>query len=265
MASMIFGYTTYNKKEKETKVVPPRIAACWAALRWGDADCILKEVVWIPERGHSDHIKLLLPRIFPDIAYEEFESTYDRSDDLHYAVRFPNLDKVYRGNFMFRMFVIRNIDRDVYCTRSFEYFIKNGFDPLKSAAVAANLDIRKWWNGKMSINQKDYASCFSTNVTVADVNAFARAPHKVKHKYDSKFSKGRGYYYEYHKTGMKHSIVFIQSVLAKYKPSAPQFSSRKWGDNLQKFLSDLFKKGKKPNLLLLSKDLASLIHTTKVG
>lgn len=266
MASMCFGYKTTNTATGLEFVKKPVITACWAALKWPNPEIVLNEITWVPEQGHSNHIKVLLPLMFPDVKYEEFECTRGGTySQMHYAVRFTGLENVYRSNFMFRMFVIRNIDRDGSCTKAFEYLLSNGFDPLASAAVAANIDVRVGWNRDSFLSQKGYASCMNGIITVADVKAFARAPHKVKHKQDLKFGEGGGFGYRYHPglEGLRYDGSMTQNTLAHYQPSRAQFASRKWLDGVQPFLAALFKKGKKVPAILLADDLAVQVSKAK--
>lgn len=252
MASMNFGYKSYDKATDRHINRDVSRAACWAALKWSTKSRTLTEVTWAPEHGESRHVKVLLPLLFPDIKYRE------EKVGTRYQVVFPGLENVYRNNFMFRMFVIRNIDRDLNCRMAFEYFLKAGYDPLMSAAVAANIDIRHGWKGEVTLGQKGYACCFSTYTTVADVRAFARKPQK-HHGKDEKFGTGAGYGYYGEKNSGLSDPNAVQAAIFHYKPSSPQFASKRWGDGVQGFLANLFKDKK-----LTSPEVAKEIGQIKV-
>lgn len=257
MANMYFGYKCKSKDpQTPNKEMAMRSAACWAPLKFYDTNQVVTELTWSPNKGQSDHVKLLLPLLFPDIKYEEVQVKRGTGEQLHYAVRFTGLENVYRNNFMFRMFCIRNIDRDDGCTKSFDYMIKYGMNPLVALAVAANIGIRFGFNGSCVLEKKGYARCMGNMVTVADVKAFARKPHKMVTKTDQLFSIGGGYGYKIGPNGRAaHIGDAAESAIRCYKPTRPQFASKTWGTPTEKFLFALTK-----DKHFLQPDLANLMY-----
>lgn len=268
MASMCFGYKTIDKNTGVESGMGIRNTACWAPLKLSQDNLSITEITWVPEKGHSKHIKLLLPLLFKGVDYEEIHKTENETkfpNGNPYAIRFFNLGEQYRVNFMFRMFIIRNIDRDDSCTRSFEYMVAYGCNPLKAAAVAANIDIKFGGWGRdnnITLGAKGYACCFSRLVTVADVNAFARDPSALRNKADWKFKEGRGFGYQ---PEMKNGRIqydgnAVSNACTGYKPSRPQFASQNWDNNkLNIFLSKLFKDNH-----FLSDEVAQAMSKVKV-
>lgn len=266
MAQMCFGYKTISKATgKPNGGMSVRTAACWAPLKVSQPDSVISEVTWVPEHGASAHVKLLLPLMFKDVKVEEIECPRGaNSDKLHYAVRFSNLENVYRHNFMFRMFIIRNIDRDISCRKSFEYLIKYGANPLLAAAVAANIEIRQGFGANNTqLCAKGYACCFNMGVTVADVKAFGRDPTQLRNKMDWKFSEGRGFGYKPESEDIAGRVQYQSDAIMKtctgYTPSRAQFASPTWGGGVQKFMAKLFK-----DKSFLALSLGTDVNNTKV-
>lgn len=259
MANMYFGFSCFDMGSGEPSIqVDVRSAACWASLKFSNQQNILTEVTWCPNKGHSAHVKLLLPLLFPDIEYEEVKVSRSRgSQVLHYGVRFTGLEKVYRNNFMFRMFAIRNIDRDSSCTKTFDYLLRYGMNPLMALAVAANTELRFGFGAEnCTINKKGYAKCMGNSVTVADVRAFARNPHKAVNKTDQLFQVGGGYGYKYDKNGCASYVNDAAELGIKgYKATNPQFVSKSWGIPTTEFLFALTK-----DKHFLDPSLGSLIY-----
>lgn len=257
MANMYFGYKCINKTTgRAGKEMAIRSAACWAPLKFFNTDEMVTELTWSPNKGHSDHVKLLLPLLFPDIKYEEVQVRRTAGEQIHYAVRFTGLENVYRNNFMFRMFCIRNIDRDDGCTKSFDYMVKYGMNPLVALAVAANIGIRFGFNGSCELEKKGYARCMGNMVTVADVKAFARKPHKMVTSTDQLFSIGGGYGYKIGPNGRAaHLSDAAESAIRCYKATRPQFASKTWVTPTGAFLFALTK-----DKHFLQPDLANLMY-----
>ena len=256
--AMYFGYKCINKETKESgKERKIQNVACWAPLNHIPNDQCITEVTWAPNRGHSDHVKLLLPLLFPDIKYEEVQVKRSTSSDvLHYGVRFTGLENVHRRNFMFRMFAIRNIDRDASCTKTFDYLVKYGMNPLMALAVAANVEIRYNFDGNSTLHKKGYARCMHPDVTVADVKAFARKPERAANKGDQLFSMGAGYNSFIKTNGaVIYAINPVETSIQGYKATAPQFTSKDWSIPVEEFLFALTK-----DKHFLDPNLASLIH-----
>lgn len=249
--SMTFGYKSFDKRTEQEGGMEVRGAACWAPLKIPQEQVVITEITWVPNRGESEHTKLLLPALFPDVKYVTGKKEFPNiKGGEKFFVTFTGLEDVYRNNFMFRMFIIRNIDRDDNQKRSFEYLHKQkGVNLLEAAAVAANLNTEAggWGaNAQWALRIKGYASCFGPSVTVADVKAFARDPEALRNKKDWKFGEGRGFGYggaQDNNTNGRANYYpsAMHSTCTGYKPSRPQFRSITWNpNNVTAFLVKLF-------------------------
>lgn len=257
MACMYFGYK-FSSVITDAVVVdnPVRNHACWASLRYCTEKQYVSEVTWSPNQGQSEHVKLLLPLMFSKDTYEEVETTRNRGAFKHYGIRFHNLKNEMRNHFMFRLFVIRNIDRDSSCTKMFDILLKLGVDPLQAAVVAANTMFSMGFGGAERFERKGYANCLGPEISIADIRAFARDPLKPRNlAADWVFGKGRGY--GYFSSG-NHNGSAAMNALFKYKNLNGKFTSPKWCEcdstNLGPWLAKLTNK-KKFNKLSALNDL----------
>lgn len=238
---MTFGYKATNSATGADLSMAVRNAACWAPLKQMSDQFVLQEITWLPNRGKSEHIVELLPLLFPDVKY--IVGTYKFNEKEEFSITFTGLEDVYRNSFMFRMFVIRNIDRDVCQYRAYEYLRKlPKVNLLEAAVVAANLDqsCNGWGrNTQWFLKAKGYACCFGPAVTVADVKAFARNPAELRNKKDWKFGEGRGFGYggktDNHPASGRAQYYSgaMMTTCTGYKPSRPQFHSQTWRDGNQ--------------------------------
>lgn len=228
MASMFFGFKFRNITTDEVEVDRKVCShACWASLKYPSNQQYISEVTWCPNKGHSEHVKLLLPLLFPDIKYQESAHVPLTNGGTRWGVTFTGLKDVMRNHFMFRMFVIRNIDRDNSCTLAFTNLLAMGVEPLQAAVTAANINsTRGFGNRAAMLERKGYACCFGPHVTIADIRAFARDPAKVRNtKSDWAFGEGRGY--GYNKDGRNNTTAAC-NALTKYIPTAKKFASPQW-------------------------------------